>query len=363
MKKLWLFTSILMPLMVVSGLIGCAQSTPVEPTEPEDIELSLTTFSLGLAKFQVEGNICGTVVFGYDNQCGTLTAIEIRSDGIVWSYTFSKIGPPYTITTVSKLANGNYLVPISQIGIFEITRDGRIIWEYLSKEVLHTVEETYDGNIVVSWCIDNKVYEIDRSGKIVWEWKADDFILPYTEETYVNPQSPYIYYNMYEGLRRVPPEEYGFGEGHYEGWWTHLNYIQKLRNGNYLLCSRSWDMVFEVNTEGKVVWTFGPHVVKQPHCSVRLENGNTLIFDNGNGRVIEVTRSHEIVWEYTGLSSYRGGSCQRLPNGNTLIVDSEAKPPVILCVNPEGRTIWKVTVLEGIRSERGGFLRAIWYPN
>ena len=83
---------------------------------------------------------------------------------------------------------------------------------------------------------------------------------------------------------------------------------QVLENGNILVfdngLGRGWSRVIELDpTSGKIVWQYKadpPDAFFSSHkgSAQRLPNGNTLISESARGRIFEITSDGEIVWEF-----------------------------------------------------------------
>jgi len=115
-----------------------------------------------------------------------------------------------------------------------------------------------------------------------------------------------------------------------------LHTARRLGNGNTLLATSDGHKVIEVSTAGATVWTDSSDL-SYPNEAYRLDNGNTLITDRYNNQVVEVTPDLTVVWSYTNLLGPHNGN--RLTNGNTLICDSDNDR--VLEVDPEGSIVWQ----------------------
>lgn len=101
-----------------------------------------------------------------------------------------------------------------------------------------------------------------------------------------------------------------------------------LPSGNLLIfdngLGRTWSRVIELDPlRREIVWSYrAPHVydfyTRGRGSNQRLENGNTLITESDTGRVFEVTTDGEVVWEYFS-PHFRDGQratlirCYRIP--------------------------------------------------
>ena len=93
--------------------------------------------------------------------------------------------------------------------------------------------------------------------------------------------------------------------------------IERLANGNTLLCYVSSGHVTEVDKAGRAVWKIDG--LKSPGAALRQANGRTLISVNHGNRVIEVGQDGKISWEHGGLNN--PSDVSRLANGNVLVAE------------------------------------------
>ncbi|WP_051688098.1 hypothetical protein [Desulfofalx alkaliphila] len=124
---------------------------------------------------------------------------------------------------------------------------------------------------------------------------------------------------------------------------NHPHYMQRLDNGNYLICRVGHQSpgVFELTPDGQELWSYRGI---NANSAKRLGNGNTLIADSGvpghpkTPKVIEVNSRGSIVWQYD-LSSLAESPryAERLGNGNILIT----LPYEIREVNPSKSVVWR----------------------
>jgi hypothetical protein len=228
---------------------------------------------------------------------------------IVWEYR-----DPYLSHCFAPLANGNKLVAKwskvpdeiarrvrgGQPGterngemygeaIHEIDREGRVVWEWLTFEHLdpeedaigplhprdrwtnlNSLSEMPDGNLLVSFRCINTIAIIERAtGKITWKW----------------------------------------GPGHLAGQHNPT----RLDNGNILVFDNGahrvyttidFSRVIEVDPRtNAIVWEYKENPVFDFNSFIcsgaqRLSGGTTLICECTKGRLFEVTTEGDIVWEY-----------------------------------------------------------------
>ena len=152
--------------------------------------------------------------------------------------------------------------------------------------------------------------------------------------------------------------------------WTHMNAIDEMSDGNYLLSVRHLSQVIKVDSgTGAVLWKLGGmgsdfqfvgdslNGFSMQHGARELPNGNILMFDNGDEHAPPQSRAAEyrldlinhtatLVWQYlapTSIQAMAMGFAQRLPNGNTLIAYGTARPPRVQEVNPAGEVVWDLS--------------------
>ena len=129
--------------------------------------------------------------------------------------------------------------------------------------------------------------------------------------------------------------------------------LRQLPNGNYLAPHLFDFAVMEYEPEsGKVLKTFktddrGREKKDWPFTAIRLENGNTLIGCTNGNRVIEVDGEGAIIWkvdnEDLGQPLIKDAcGVQRLPNGNTVISSYYAKGDAVKLteVTPDKKVVW-----------------------
>lgn len=117
--------------------------------------------------------------------------------------------------------------------------------------------------IIITDTLEKKVMIVDRATKnIVWEWTKPD-----------------------------------------AGWIQH---VWPTKDGTFVMEDRNKNEVFEVNKEGKILWTLNRledgSSLKHPTDVVKLANGNVLIAESGRGRIIEVNPiTTKLIKEYSKL--------------------------------------------------------------
>ena len=143
----------------------------------------------------------------------------------------------------------------------------------------------------------------------------------------------------------------------------------RLQNGDTLISLRNFNLVAEVNREGKVVRAIGEGVMVQQHDPEAEPNGNILFANPGNSpQAVEIDPTGKVVWKYTipqdtAFSSQSTRDADRLQNGNTLITAANR----LIEVTPQGDIVWQFR-LKDIQfasdedAKSRGFYKAIRIP-
>jgi len=275
----------------------------------------------------------GTTLFTDSHDSQNLRIVEVNMQGeTVWEYIIPQNmvqGQPIGLDA-ELLDNGNILLVLTRSGLYEIDRNGNIVWSHLDPKVSHDADRLSNGNTIYVFGANDKkgdaqVKEVDSQGNLVWFWYAKD------------------HYN-------VPP----YDTIDYQGW-THTNAVTRLENGNTLINIRNFDLTVEVDSQGNPVWEFKwqdlyPVTNWQgldPHEPEILPNNHLLVCLQWETpyQVVEIDRTTgQPVWEYyrEGLRTAR--DADRLPNGNTLIVGvlQDTQDSVIFEVTPEKEIVWQL---------------------
>jgi len=201
---------------------------------------------------------------------------------LVWQY------PAEQCNDLWVLPNGNLLFNTGK-GVKEVTREKKVVFEYLSKSEIFACQRLLNGNTFIGECNSGLLLEVSPKGEIIKKLK----LLP-------------------DGV---------------DGGHTYMRNARKLSNGNYLVAHYGLDKVSEYNAEGKVVREIS--VAGGPHSVIRLQNGNTLIAcsdHNGEPRIVEINKSNQIVWQLTknelpGIELKFMSGMEILPNGNLVFTN------------------------------------------
>ncbi|WP_255150948.1 aryl-sulfate sulfotransferase [Halorarius halobius] len=342
-------------VLLSSGLLaGQALSDPGDPAVGNETDAYP---GHTLVTFQAEG------WFGNNNGY----ALVVGPDGeSVWKWQV----PNSRVFDAEHLENGNILASVAVVvpgpecpdehdgrdvcvhnRVVEIDWESKdVVWEYDWYDAFPTHHEVHDadrlpsGETAIADMGNHRAFTVNQQGEVTWEWKAENHISEGTEFW-----NEYVPDDQQEEFRRKGPESD----------WTHLNDIDRLENGNFLLSVRNFDVVLEVNRAKEIVEVYGSpgdhSVMNEQHNPNLLERrGTMLIADSENNRIVEIdAETDEIVWRYATLpadSPHSPKSLQwprdadRLPNGNTLITDSRRFR--VVEVNPNGSVVWSFDTQE-----------------
>lgn len=154
-------------------------------------------------------------------------------------------------------------------------------------------------------------------------------------------------------------------DGKFPQDWTHLNDVERLPDGRFMLSPRNHDqVVFLKPGEGiQENWTLGTdddhETLYEQHSPdyVPTDRGGpaVVVADSQNNRVVEYHREAgewvtSWVWQDSQLKWPR--DADRLPSGNTLITDTHGNR--VIEVNKSGSIVWSASVGSGYDAERLG---------
>ena len=236
---------------------------------------------------------------------------------------------------------------------------------------------------------DQGIYEVTPDGDITWEWRAGDHLDEFGF-------TPLGFEYLRKSVARQPANIWGYLEINSAktlgpNRWHRDDPGTVFQPDNILISSRKANTVALIDrSTGRIVWRLGPYFDAEPgaeHQRINSHNlprpldqisgqhnphfiadglpgaGNLLVFDNQGGagyppaplgiyagsRVLEIDpATKEIVWQYTAEDSGRPSwtffssfvsNAQRLPNGNTLI--TEGMHGRIFQVTPSGQVVWE----------------------
>lgn len=199
------------------------------------------------------------------------------------------------------LPNGNILYSSRSKGIFEVTREKKIVFEYKTPGETYTCQRLPNGHTLIGDNKGGRLIVVDNDGKIQREIKI---------------QSEAKEHGMIRTARWLPDD-------------------------HFLVCQREDNLVREYDAAGKVVWE---HKVSGPMAAIRLKDKNTLI-SSVTGEVLEVDPAGKVLWSFKG-NNYpkevkgKAYGLQRLANGNTVICCQGS----ILEVTPDKKVLWTTQI-------------------
>ncbi|HKL27797.1 MAG TPA: aryl-sulfate sulfotransferase, partial [Natrialbaceae archaeon] len=237
---------------------------------------------------------------------------------------------------VDPLANGNLLVVNPVEGatvVYEFDPDTRErVWtERFDSPDIHDVDLINGDELLVAginYDEDRRsqdrvfVYNLTRE-EVTWEWSFENH---YPDDT---------------------------GEGVMTEDWTHVNDVDRIREGEFLVSPRNFDQVIVVNRSTKAIdlrlGRDGDHdTLYEQHNPEYFESDDgtptILVADSENDRIVEYERvggppgegEWKRTWTLTGNLNWPRDA-DRLPNGNTLVVDSMNHR--VIEVTPNGRIV------------------------
>lgn len=154
------------------------------------------------------------------------------------------------------------------------------------------------------------------------------------------------------------------GGGSYPGDWTHINDVEVLADGSYMLSLRNQDQVVFVDpatglNRSRTLGADGAHdILHEQHNPDLLRDGATtavVVSDSENNRIVEYTRTGSTwtrSWTWRDHTLQWPRDADRLPDGNTLVTDTHGDR--VLEVAPNGSVVWAVTVAGPYEAERLG---------
>lgn len=235
------------------------------------------------------------------------------------------------IHDIQYLPNGNVLFQTGYTTVVEVNKDKQVVWKHESKPKegytgrveIHSYQRLKNGLTMIAESGNGRIIEVDKDDKIVKE-------IPLTLE------KP----NAHRDTRMVRPTP----------------------NGGYLVCHEGDGKIREYDKNGKVIWTYVMDLAGRPRSNghgpeghgtevfgaVRLKNGNTLIAGGNNNRVFEVNKEGKTVWsidhkELPGITFAWMTTLQVLPNGNIIIGNTHAGPenPQLIEVTRDKKVVWQ----------------------
>lgn len=224
---------------------------------------------------------------------------------------------------------GPYEAPCSRTG-FQVIDPGpepRVIDQYSfpvrtkQNSETHDVERLPSGNYIVTDMEHERIAIVTPDGERVWAWNASS--------------------------RYPPPEDPTKAD------WLHINDVDRIGDGRYLVSVRNANQVLVIERGEGVTDVINEDgngdLLFRQHNPQWLAPGAVLVADSGNDRIVELhhnesTGGWEIAWSIrkaNGISFDWPRDADRLPNGNTLVTDTVNYR--VLEVNQAGEVVWSMT--------------------
>ncbi len=269
--------------------------------------------------------------------------------------------------------------------------EGQVQWRYESgpeARWFYDVDPLPNGNVFVTSTVpgDTVLFEYDPENRTrVWEERFDaedthdadligeDEILfanmrEYDEETGMSDDRVFVYDRSTDEI----VWEWSFREhfandtdGGFAADWTHVNDVDAVGDGQFLVSPRNFDQAIVIDRETKrITMRLGAdgrtetlYEQHNPDMLIDEQGRPTIVVaDSGNDRVVEYTyedgaNASEVLetpvseneghwnrtWSVDGFNWPR--DADRLPNGNTLVTDSLHHR--VVEVTPEGEVVWE----------------------
>ncbi len=277
----------------------------------------------------------GVTIFAANYDLSNPRIVEVNMWGeITWQYMLpddfkNYINPGFD---VEPLPAGDVLFVLPGKGVYEINRNGKIVWSYVDSRVSHDADRLLNGNTLIDWYDAGDVEaaqakEVNSAGVVVWSWRAKTC---FYKEPYINIR---------------------------DGGWTHANAVERLPNGNTLISLRNFSFVAEVDSVGSLVKKIGEGIFYYQHDPHMLPNGNILAAGHRPPREIAAAyksfpameidpNTGQVLWKYGGglFDEQLPRDADRLPNGNTLITGTTK----IIEVTPAGEIVWQLRLKQNI---------------
>ena len=222
---------------------------------------------------------------------------------------------------------GRFAPPCGRTGVRLVdpaSNETRFEWSYPVRDVhnseIHDAEYLPErGEILVAGMEYERVFALDvATGTVVWQWNAS--------EQYAAPDDPTT------------------------TDWLHINDVDRIGPGRYLVSVRNTNQLLVLDREEGVVEVVNADgnesVMDEQHNPQWLGNGTVLVADSRNNRVVELERNRtsgrwDVGWTVSSVGDVPLNwprDADRLPNGNTLITDVWNRR--VVEVDERGEAVW-----------------------
>ena len=272
---------------------------------------------------------------GEDDPKKPARLVAVGPQGSVeWTYNGSARGASW-FYDVDPLPNGNLLAVNTARGktfVYELDPETkeRVWTETLPITDTHDVDLINENELLIGNLrnssgdtSDERIYIYNRTtDRVTWEWEFEEHYPPDTDVGVSNTDD-----------------------------WSHVNDVDEIAPGKFLVSPRNFDQVIVVDRETKEITmrlgADGNHtILYEQHNPTYLESENgtptILVADSENDRVVEYARldgSWERIWTVGTDQLNWPRDADRLPNGNTLIVDTLNQR--VIEVTPRGEIVWE----------------------
>jgi hypothetical protein len=198
----------------------------------------------------------------------------------------------------------------------------------------HDVDRINETHLVVADIYLDRVYTVNiESDQTEWVWNASDAL----------------------------PTDRG---GPYPKDWSHINDVEVLDDGRFMVSARNHDQVLFLDSDGVMPeWTLGEDdnrsILSEQHnpdyIPASMGGPAVLVADSENNRVVEYQRvdgewRQSWTWQDSRMQWPR--DADRLPDGHTLVTDSNGNR--VFEVDENGDVVWSVDVSFPYEAERLG---------
>ena len=313
----WVLVAIAVVVVVLSLGGTALVASPIEKTDDPRYGVTLATGQSDGVVTAFDGT--GDVIWSHDVGDKAFDATRLDDGTILTAVTYEDVEDC-----------GRFDPPCGQTGfqIIDPKPEPRVVreWTYpvgtAHNSEVHDVEQLPSGEIIVVDMEYESLFTVAEDGSVTWRWNAS--------ERYTEPADPTT------------------------TDWLHINDVDTLGDGRYLVSVRNADELLIVERgEGVVEVIEGVAngradrvLFEAQHNPQYLGDGALLVADSENDRIVEVHREDNewtIAWSIAsanGLAFDWPRDADRLENGNTLIADSRNHR--VVEVAPNGSTAWSV---------------------
>ncbi|MBG0791007.1 MAG: aryl-sulfate sulfotransferase [Desulfovibrionaceae bacterium] len=274
------------------------------------------------------GKACpGTTLFAETMDPRRPKIVEVDMDGrVVWEYAvpqdIARGGRPGQAMDVEWIPDTDHILFVMPFkGIFEVDRQGAIVWRHLTDRVSHDADRLRNGNTLYTFAWEKKgdpeVTEITPNGDVVWQWIASDHIAPDQRR------------------HKGAVDRDGF---------AHVNGATRLDNGLTRISLRNFFTAVEVDRNGDVAWSLSTlhngRRVRYVHDPRTLPGDNLVLSTHAPQVILVTTREGQVLHKLKKPDIHLVRAHQALPNGNILVTDVDK----IMELTPNlGKVVWQLS--------------------